>query len=70
LLEEDNNKQQQKVGPRNTPKPPPIYVTDVTTISPLIQLLEQIAKQQYELKALKATRSKSSQRVLIPTEQL
>jgi hypothetical protein len=34
-----------------TPNPPPIYVSDVTTISPLIQLLEQIA-QQYELKAL------------------
>jgi hypothetical protein len=34
------------------PKPSPIYVSDVTTISPLIQLLEQIVEQQYELKAL------------------
>jgi hypothetical protein len=37
LLEEDNNQQQQKVGPGNTPKPPPIYVSDVITISTLIQ---------------------------------
>jgi phosphoenolpyruvate carboxylase len=34
------------------PKPPPIYITDVKNISPLIQQLEQIAKQQYEVKAL------------------
>jgi hypothetical protein len=49
LLDDENGQQD---GPGNTPKPPPIYVSDVTTISPLIQLLEQIAKQQYELKAL------------------
>jgi hypothetical protein len=36
----------------NTPKPPPIYITGVTNISPLIQLLEQIAKQRYEINAL------------------
>jgi hypothetical protein len=29
-----------------------MYVTDVNNTSPLIQLLEQIAKQQYEIKAL------------------
>jgi flagellin-like hook-associated protein FlgL len=34
------------------PKHPPIYITDITNISPLIQLLEQIAKQQYEIKVL------------------
>jgi hypothetical protein len=34
------------------PKPPPIYITDVKNILPLIQLLEEIAKQQYEIKAL------------------
>jgi hypothetical protein len=34
------------------PKPPPIYITNVTNISPFIQLLEQIAIQQYEVKAL------------------
>jgi hypothetical protein len=33
-------------------KPPPIYITDVKNTSPLIQLLEQITKQQYEIKAL------------------
>jgi hypothetical protein len=33
------------------PKPPSIYITDVTNISPLMQLLEQTAKQQYEIKA-------------------
>jgi DNA-binding protein H-NS len=34
------------------PKLPPIYITDIKIISPLIQLLEQIEKQQYEIKAL------------------
>jgi hypothetical protein len=34
------------------PKPPPICIPDVTNISPLIRLLEQTAKQQYEVKAL------------------
>jgi hypothetical protein len=29
-----------------------IYITDVKNISPLIQLSEQIAKQEYEIKAL------------------
>jgi hypothetical protein len=53
LLEEESEDQQQKAGPENMPKPP-IYITNVksTSISPLIQLLEQIAKQQYEVKAL------------------
>jgi hypothetical protein len=36
----------------NTLKPPPNYVSGVTTISPLIQLLEQIVEKQYDLKAL------------------
>jgi hypothetical protein len=34
------------------PKPPPIYISDVKNISPLIQLLEQIEKQQCEITAL------------------
>jgi hypothetical protein len=46
LLEEESE-DQQKAGNENTPKPPPIYITDITNISPLIQLLEQIAIQQY-----------------------
>jgi hypothetical protein len=46
------HEQQQHNGSGNKPKPPPIYISDVTTISPLIQLLEQIAKHQYELKVL------------------
>jgi hypothetical protein len=33
-------------------KPPPSYTNVVTNISPLIELLEQIAKQQYEIKSL------------------
>jgi hypothetical protein len=38
---------------RTRQKPHPIYeyITDVKNISPLIQLLEQIAKQQYEVPA-------------------
>jgi hypothetical protein len=52
LLEEESGDQQQKSGPENTPKPPPICITDVTNISPLIQPQEQIAIWQYEVKAL------------------
>jgi hypothetical protein len=44
--------QQHKASPENTPKSPPIYKTDVKNILPLIQLLERIAKQQYDVKAL------------------
>jgi hypothetical protein len=47
LLAEGSEDQQQKDGPENTPKLPPIYITDIKNISPLIQLLEQITKQQY-----------------------
>jgi hypothetical protein len=32
--------------------PRPIYITGIKNVSPLIQLLEQIAKQQYKIKAL------------------
>jgi hypothetical protein len=31
---------------------PSLYVTGIKNISPLLQLLEQIAKEQYEIKAL------------------
>jgi hypothetical protein len=34
------------------PKPPPIYVTELQNISPLTQLLEQTAREQYEVTAL------------------
>jgi hypothetical protein len=50
-MEEGNDRQHQKVGPGNTTKFPSIYVSDVTTILPPIQLLGQIAKQ-HELQAL------------------
>jgi hypothetical protein len=52
LLEEEMEDQQHKASPENTPKSPPVYKTDVKNISSLIQLLEQIAKQQYEVKTL------------------
>jgi hypothetical protein len=50
LQEHEHQQQHNRSG--NKPKLPPIYVSDVTTISLLIQLLEQIAKHQYELKVL------------------
>jgi hypothetical protein len=55
---EDGEDQHQNYDPGNTQKPPPIYVSDVTTIPPLTQLLEQIAKLQYEIKALAGNRVK------------
>jgi hypothetical protein len=69
LLEEESEKQQ-KAGPENTPKPPPIYITDVKNIAPLIQLLEQIAKQ-HEAKSLAdnqvkvQTKTSESYRIII-----
>jgi hypothetical protein len=51
LLEEENEDHEHKACPENTPKPPPIYLTDVKNISPLILLLEKIIKQQYNIKA-------------------
>jgi hypothetical protein len=49
-------------SPENTPKPP-IYITDVKNISPIIQLLDLIAKQQ-------AVGLKFSLKLLNPIEQL
>jgi hypothetical protein len=49
-LEEESEEQQKAVN-ENMPKPP-IYITDVTNISQLIQLLEKIVIQLYEIKAL------------------
>jgi hypothetical protein len=43
LSEKESEAQQQNASPENMPKPPPICITDVKNLSPLIQLLEQIA---------------------------
>jgi hypothetical protein len=52
-----------------THQKPPIYITDIKNILPLIQLLEHIAKQQYEIKMLSKTiRLKFSLKLLNPTE--
>jgi hypothetical protein len=48
----ESEDQQHKTSPENMPKPVPIYIIRVKNISPLIQLLEQIEKQQHEIKAL------------------
>jgi hypothetical protein len=39
-------------GPTSIPKLPPIYIQNVTTIPPLLQLLDQTAHQQYVITAL------------------
>jgi hypothetical protein len=36
----------------DTPKPPTTFMSDVITIPPLLQLLDQTAFQLYEIKAL------------------
>jgi hypothetical protein len=51
-LDEKREDQQHKTCPVNMPKPPPMYINGIKNISPLINLLQQIAKQQYEIKAL------------------
>jgi hypothetical protein len=58
LLEEESEDQQHKPGPENTPKPLPIYITEVTNNSSLMQLLKHIAIQQYEVKTLADNRVK------------
>jgi hypothetical protein len=58
LAEDESEDKQQKASPENMPKPPPSYTTDVTNISALIQMLEQITIQQYEVKALAHNRVK------------
>jgi hypothetical protein len=52
LLLEESVDQQQKAGSENMSKPPPIYITGVTNILPLIQLQEHMAFQRYEVKVL------------------
>jgi hypothetical protein len=49
LLDEESEDQQQKAGPEATPNPPPIYITYVKNISPLIQLLEQNSNMKLKL---------------------
>jgi hypothetical protein len=52
LMEADSADRQHNADPENPPKPPPIYIQDITTIPPLLQLLEQVAPRKYETKAL------------------
>jgi hypothetical protein len=48
----ENNDHLQKVAAYSTPKPSPIFVSDVITIPPLLQLLDHIVKQPYEIETL------------------
>jgi hypothetical protein len=52
LTDEEGSDQQCTEMTEHTPKPPPLYVYGVKNISPLVQLLDQVAKLQYEIKAL------------------
>jgi hypothetical protein len=52
LSDDENIDHLQKAATDSTPKPPPIFVSDVITIPPLLQLLDKIVKQPYEIKAL------------------
>jgi hypothetical protein len=45
VLQQDELDKTTIAGKETTPKPPPIYITNVTTISPLIQLLDQAVPQ-------------------------
>jgi hypothetical protein len=50
-METNNPESQHNPGLEHTPKPLPIYIQNVTSIPPLLQLLEQVAAK-YEIKAL------------------
>lgn len=51
-LEEADGAASPPPGPERPSKPPPIFIQDVTTIPPLLLLLEQVAPSAYETKAL------------------
>jgi hypothetical protein len=50
-MKTNNLESERNPGPAHTPKPLPIYIQDVSSISPLLQLLKQIAAHQYEKKS-------------------
>jgi hypothetical protein len=52
LANEDSEATPTPTGPTNVPKPPPVYIQNVRTIPPLMQLLDQTAHQQYVITAL------------------
>jgi hypothetical protein len=58
LLVEESEGQQHRTGPKNMLKPPTIYITGIKIISPLVQLLEQMSKPQYNIKALAGSQVK------------
>jgi hypothetical protein len=64
VIKEESEDQEHKTGPENTPKPPPLYTNGVKYISSLIQPLEEIAKQQYEIKALSDNQVKVQHKTL------
>jgi hypothetical protein len=43
LMETNNAERQHNPSPVHLPKPPPIYIQDVRSIPPFLQLLEQVA---------------------------
>jgi hypothetical protein len=51
-METNNPESQYNRSPEHTPKPLAVYIQDVTSIPPLLQLLEQVAAHQYETRAL------------------
>lgn len=52
-LENETGKDNEDTSPKEkTPKPPPIFVNGVKNITPLVKLLDGVAKLQYEIKAL------------------
>jgi hypothetical protein len=67
VLQEESDGQQ-KTSHSGTPKPP-IYV-GVQNISPMIRLLEQIAKEQYQIKAFADNQVKVQPKNLNATAQL
>jgi hypothetical protein len=52
LSDDKNIDHLQKVATDSTPKLPPIFVSYIITILPLLKLLGQIVKQRYEIKTL------------------
>jgi hypothetical protein len=52
LQQEDDLVNQSSPSKETTPKQPPIYITNATSIPPLFQLFDQIIPQLYEIKAL------------------
>jgi hypothetical protein len=67
VLQEEESKGQQRTGHSSTSESPPIYVTGVRNMSPVTELLQQIAKDNMKKRRWQTIRLKFSPKLLNAT---